>query len=141
LPRELEAVAQLKLRIRERLRRKIEAAAKRHRVSLNTEMHARLEASFEDKARNDFATIAQDISLRMTDLDQLTTEMEIAWARFGASQELIALGNLMAEKIIEHGERFEWVQDLAGLATEWRRHRAAAEQRLREMRLGREENS
>jgi Arc-like DNA binding domain len=140
LPRKPADIAHVNLRIREHLRRKLEAEAKRHQVSLNSEVMQRLEASFEDKARNDFTTIAQDISLRMTDLDQLTREMEIAWARFGASQELIALGNLMAEKIIDHGERFEWVQDLARLATEWRRQRAVAEQRLREMRLGRENN-
>ncbi len=140
MPRKPVDIAHVNLRIREHLRKRLETAAKRHQVSLNSEVMQRLETSFDDKARNDFVTIAQDISLKIGDLDLLTTEMENAWARFGASQELIALGNLMAEKIIDHGDRVEWVRDLAHLAKEWRGQRAVAEHRLREMRLGREED-
>jgi hypothetical protein len=131
LPRKPADVAHINFRIREHLRRKIETAAKRHQVSLNSEMHARLEASFDDQTRNDFATIAQDISLRMADLDQLTSEMEAAWARLEATREMIALGDLMASEILDHGERLEWVKALAGLAHHWKRLHAAAELPLR----------
>jgi hypothetical protein len=129
-------IVELKLRARESLRRKLEAAAKRHQVSLNNEMVTRLEASLEDKARNDFATIAQDLRLQMADLDRLTTEMETEWARLKATREVLVLADLITTKIIDRGERDEGVKDLVWPARELRHLRATVDQPFREPRPG-----
>jgi hypothetical protein len=59
---------QTNLRIKEALRRQIEAAAKKHQVSFNREVIQRLEDSLEIKARKSLVAIAAD--------------MEHSWSRF-----------------------------------------------------------
>jgi hypothetical protein len=76
-PRKPTDVAHVNLRIRENLRRRLETEAKHHRVSLNSEMLARLEASFE---ATDLATTAQR-------LRQIVTQLETAWLRLEAIRE------------------------------------------------------
>jgi Arc-like DNA binding domain len=52
---------QVNLRIKEELRRKLEAAAKEHEVSFNQEIRARLEESLERKAKQSIESVASDI--------------------------------------------------------------------------------
>jgi hypothetical protein len=60
-------VVQVNLRLREALRRKLEAAARQRGVSLNFEMTDRLAKSFEqDEAKSVAETIAQEIRERVT---------------------------------------------------------------------------
>jgi flagellar motility protein MotE (MotC chaperone) len=82
MPRKPSAVLQYKLRIRETLRRKIEKAAEKNRVSANAEMARRLERTFDQEALFDVANVAEDL--------------KIIWARY--SQALDGLqeqGDLM----------------------------------------------
>jgi hypothetical protein len=125
MPREPVNTAQLKFRIHKRLRAKLEFAAQRRHLTLNSEVTRRLEASFDDEIRGDFATIAQN-------LDLLITQLETAWMRLEATREVLVLGDLLTTKIINHGERHEWVKDLTWPAQEWRRLRATVDQPLRE---------
>lgn len=69
MPRKSTDTAQLKLRIREDLRRQLEAAAKKRDVSLNYEMTDRLRASFD---RADLYT-----------LGRVASDMQTVWARYG----------------------------------------------------------
>ena len=61
-------IAQLKLRIREDLRRRLEQAAKKRDVSLNFEMTDRLRASFDQEAHRK--------------IDQIASGLENVWQRF-----------------------------------------------------------
>jgi len=83
MTRKITAIAQLKLRIREDLRRRLEQAAKKRDASLNFEMTDRLRASFDQET---YRT-----------LDQVTAGLEGAYARFARetrdrlqTQELMA---------------------------------------------------
>jgi hypothetical protein len=66
--RKQNETVQVNLRIKEELRRKLEAAAKEHQVSLNQEIRERLEESLERKAKQSLQGIASD--------------MDRNWARF-----------------------------------------------------------
>jgi hypothetical protein len=59
--RNANAIVQVGLRLRESLRRKLEAAAKEHQVSFNREITARLQDSLEAKTRQSLADIAADM--------------------------------------------------------------------------------
>jgi len=69
MPRKFSDIVQFKLRIREESRRRLERAAKSHKVSLNHEIASRLERSFEHDATRTLDIVARDI--------------EINWALFG----------------------------------------------------------
>ena len=58
-----DAIVQVKLRIREQLRRRLEAAAKKRGVALNYEMMSRLERSFEQESILALEVIAHDMQL------------------------------------------------------------------------------
>jgi DNA-binding transcriptional regulator GbsR (MarR family) len=89
--RKLTDTVQLKLRIREELRRKLERAAIKREVSLNTEMVERLEASF--KAAELFDEIKGAIA---TNMSPVTAELE--WLR--RSQEQL---NAQLQRIKKEG--------------------------------------
>jgi hypothetical protein len=122
LPRKPTDAAQIKFRIREHLRRKLEADAKRNRRSLSSEVTRRLEASYE---ATPVAKILQDIDLHIT-------EMETAWARLEATREFLVLADQLTTKIIDHGERDEFGRELVWRARDLRRLRATVDQPLRE---------
>lgn len=121
-----------KLRIRESLRARLAAEAERNRVSVNSEMTRRLEASLEDKPRATLATAAEDYGTSARDIRQVTTEMENEWAGLRATQTLMLLVDLLTVKIIDHGERDEIGRELSWPARELQRLRAVIEQRRRE---------
>jgi Arc-like DNA binding domain len=134
LPRKPADVAHINFRIREHLRRKLEAEAKRHQVSLNSEMHSRLEQSFE----------ATPVAKIQQDIDRQITLMETAWLRFDVTPTFLALVDQLTTKILNHGVRDElgrelsgsaWVEfgrELSGYAQDVRRLRATVGQPLRE---------
>jgi Arc-like DNA binding domain len=105
LPRKPVDIAHVNLRIREHLRKRLEAAAKRNRISLNGEIMQRLEASFEEKPQVDIVTI-----------NQVIAELENAWARLTATREVLALVDLLTTKILEHNVRDEFGRELPGEA-------------------------
>lgn len=122
MPRKPADVAHINFRICEHLRRKLEAEAKRHKVSLNAEMHTRLEQSFEA------APVAQIVQ----DIDRQITLMEVAWLRFDVTPDFLTLVDQLTAKVLDHGERDEFGRELSGLARELRRLRATVGQPLRE---------
>ncbi len=74
--------AQLKLRIREDLRRRLERAARKRAVSLNFEMTDRLKESFDREAQRTIDAVGSDIAGH--------------WARFGGAwHELNKQGDLV----------------------------------------------
>jgi uncharacterized protein (UPF0147 family) len=108
MPRKPSATLQYKLRIRESLRRRIEAAAKPRGVSANYEMVSRLEASFA-------ADVARSI-------DIIADDIEKNWSRgFGAAlHELNKQGDLL--RVVE--PLLKLIEDDADVS---KRIRAAAE--------------
>jgi hypothetical protein len=73
-------IVQVGLRIRESLRRKLEAEARRHRVSLNNEIALRLQDSFEDLgARRSLDSITMQMGLYWTQLasDVVASRLEL----------------------------------------------------------------
>jgi len=90
MPRKESAILDYKLRIRESLRRRIEAAAKRHGVSLNFEMASRLERSFDQESQRS--------------MDETAEHLRTVHERFAkAHHEANKLGDLMraTEALIE----------------------------------------
>jgi hypothetical protein len=79
MPRKPMQVVQVNLRIREGLRRKLEAAAKKRGVSLNFEMTDRLARSFEGETFQDLesgvARVAQKLELLAASLTIGTPEL------------------------------------------------------------------
>jgi hypothetical protein len=73
MPRKQSAVLDYKLRIKESLRRKIEASAKQRGVSLNYEMARRLEQSFVQGPLDEAAF----------KIHMMSQDMETRWAQFG----------------------------------------------------------
>src|SRR5262245_25615563 len=87
--RKPSVIVAIKLRIREKLRARLEAAAARNRTSMNSEIAQRLEASFEAQSKQTFFDTSQD--------------MQIHWARWGqALHELNKQGDLLraTEKLL-----------------------------------------
>ena len=132
MPRKPTDIVEPKLRMRESLRARLAVEAERHRVSLNSEMVTRLEASLEDKTWNDLAAAGQDFAAVAQDLRQVTTEMENEWGGLKATQTLMLLVDLLTAKIIDHGEQDEIRRELSWPARELQRLRAVIEQRRRE---------
>ena len=82
--------AQLKLRIREALRRRLEQAAKKRDVSLNFEMTSRLTESFDREA--------------LRTIDAVASNLENVWERFARESENRSLQEELmraAEALIE----------------------------------------
>jgi hypothetical protein len=129
LPRKPADIAHVNLRIRENLRRRLEVEAKRHRFSLNSEMHARLEQSFYDKAHGDIWEIAHGI--------------KSAWLRLEAVQEQRALAGLVMEALKEltgdADEIAERAKALAAPARKWLAIQELLDQQDREDRLSPDE--
>jgi hypothetical protein len=65
MPRKPSDIVQFKVRIREKLRRRIEEAAKKNRISTNAEMASRLQASFdrEDLAQTVEKSVQKTVQL------------------------------------------------------------------------------
>jgi uncharacterized protein YecA (UPF0149 family) len=63
MPRRPTEVVQVNLRLRERLRRRLEQAARKRDVSLNFEMHSRLEQSFEQQDQRGLDNVRADFEL------------------------------------------------------------------------------
>ena len=75
----------LSLRLQERLRQRLERAAHDHNISLNKEIHLRLEDSFtSETSRN---------------LDKIVADLEICWLRFSARFLRLDLEDTLAEKL------------------------------------------
>jgi hypothetical protein len=75
-------VVQLKIRLREHQRRRLEREAKRRGVSLSYEMTSRIERSFEQE--------------NVRGIDVIRADMETAWARYGdAMHRLNMQGDLV----------------------------------------------
>jgi hypothetical protein len=69
MSRKPTATIQLKLRIRESLRRKLADQAERHRFSLNNEIRYRLEQSLEAQDRLEFAALLGHLSNHIDRMD------------------------------------------------------------------------
>jgi hypothetical protein len=105
-------------------------------------MTLRLALSFEEKPLGDLAATAKAVDL-------IVTELERAWRRLEATREALALGDLVMAEIQDliaakyrqddYAERVRMalarIEALAWPAQQWRRLRAAVDQRLRETRL------
>jgi hypothetical protein len=78
---------QINLRIKEAFRRQLEREAEAHRVSLNKEMQMRLEDSFTQSATRQ--------------LDSISADMAVAWARFSDRFLLLSLENDLAEALAQ----------------------------------------
>ena len=63
MPRKPTATAQLKLRIREDLRRRLEATAKKRAVSLNSELVWRLQQSLDQELLLKFGELVRDLDV------------------------------------------------------------------------------
>ena len=122
-------IAHVNLRIREGLRRRLEAEAKRHHVSLNSEMALLLQTALLDKPHGDIWSIAQDI--------------KGAWEQFEATREELALWGLIADQLERDGSPDEIVERVKGLVAgpvpKWRAIRELLRQQDREERLSPEE--
>ena len=104
MPRKLAVAAQIKFRIHEDLRRKIEAEAKRHRCSLSSEATRRLKASFETPP------VAQILET----IDRQTTLMEDAWLRFAVTPDFLAEVDRLTTAIINQPVRNELARSFRG---------------------------
>jgi hypothetical protein len=90
LRRNANATVQVNARIKEKLRRKLEAAAKEHQVSFNQELTTRLEDSFEKETVQTFENAAQSIAqdaLRLRSLADTVVERMGTWPGLLASQQ------------------------------------------------------
>ena len=76
LRRKLGTLVQVNLRVREELRRALEAAASAHNVSFNQELTARLEASLEQEARQSLQSLATNLERRSHDIELATRRLE-----------------------------------------------------------------
>ena len=90
LRRNANATVQVNLRIKETLRRKLEAAAKEHQVSFNQELTARLEDSLEKETVQSLENAAQSLAqdaLRLRSLTNTVVERMGTWPGLLASQQ------------------------------------------------------
>ena len=69
MPRKPSEIIQVNLRMRERLRQRLEKQAKRHGVSLNYEMLSRIEQTFETE--------------NLRTLESIVEDQKNVWARYG----------------------------------------------------------
>jgi hypothetical protein len=99
MPRKPSAILQYKLRIRESLRRRIEKAAEKNKVSANYEMVSRLERSFDQEHTIEIAAVAGHIEAAWARLDQIFHELNKQGDLLGAAEELVAqIEQLPAER-------------------------------------------
>ncbi len=91
MPRKPTAIVQYKLRIREALRRRIEAAAKARRVSANAEMAQRLEQSFEQQEHVSVALSACSLEVITARLGELLHPINVQGDLLRAVEELLAV--------------------------------------------------
>jgi hypothetical protein len=108
--RQPHEIANINLRIRESLRRKLEREAKRHRFSLNTEIRLRLEDTLQRQAPRELELIAADI--------------ELHWARYADRHLALELEDQLIARLAEVAESKD--PELASLARvcldkRWRR--------------------
>jgi hypothetical protein len=131
VPRKPADIAHVNLRVRENLRRRLEIEAKRRRFSLNSEIHARLEQSFYDKAHGDIWEIARTLKDNCLRLE--------------ATEELLALGDLVMEELKRGGSAEEIAERVKGLVAgpvqKWSAIRDLLHQQDREERLSPDERS
>jgi hypothetical protein len=106
MSRQPQETVSVTLRIRERLRARLEHEAQRHRFSLNNEIRIRLEDSFE---RRDAVRSLSDV----------VDDLQINWARFSARFLRLDLEQQLAEAITQTND-LEKIRTLARL---WLRHR------------------
>jgi hypothetical protein len=90
MPRKPSAILQYKLRIRENLRRRIEKAAEKNRVSANYEMVSRLERSFDQEHTIEIAAVAGHIEAAWARLDQIFHDLNKQGDLLRAAEELVA---------------------------------------------------
>jgi hypothetical protein len=90
VPRKPTDIVQLKLRIRETLRRRIEAAAKKRQVSANYEMTSRLQQSFDQEAQRTIDAIAADIKTHWLRFGDAWHDLNKQGALWQAAEALIA---------------------------------------------------
>jgi hypothetical protein len=110
--RKPEEGAQIKLRLREDLKRRLEQQAARHRSTLSTEVRHRLENSLEEGARGA--------------LEDIVSDLRIAWGRFSARFLRMELADQLADAVMENGDAVR-IRTLAQLIVE---HRAAERRNL-----------
>jgi len=104
-PRQPHEFAQISLRLREPLRRKLERAAAAHHFTLNNEVRIRLEDSFN----RDAAYM----------LDDLIGDLRIRWARQGERDKALEFGDQLAAAVL--AQQWGVAPQLARL---WQQHRA-----------------
>jgi hypothetical protein len=95
-----DAIVQVKLRIRERLRRRLTEAAKKRGVAVNYEMMSRLERSFEQE------------SIRA--LDEIAPDIQLNWLRFGERFLGLGLTNEIIQELVKNVD-----PKVASLAAAW----------------------
>jgi hypothetical protein len=106
MSRQPHEIANINLRIRETLRRKIQRAAEQHHFSLNNEIRIRLEDS-----------LTRDATYT---LDDMISDLRIKWARQGERDKALEFGDQLAAAVLA---RDGW-ENIAQLARLWQQHRA-----------------
>jgi predicted transcriptional regulator len=112
MPRKPSDVTQIKIRVREDLRRRLEQAAKKHDVSINAEMTSRLASSFE----------LPELSKITAGLARATNGLTEIYVHLG--EELLA--RVQQEKLIAAAEKL--VSELPAEIRERQTVRSAIEQ-------------
>jgi hypothetical protein len=106
LARKITDTVHVNFRMREPLRRRLEAAAKQHRVSLNGEMRLRLEASFEDQAKRTMDEIAGDMARHWARFGEAFHNANLTGDLLRASEQLVAAVEADdKQKVVEAVER------------------------------------
>jgi hypothetical protein len=85
------AVVQVKLRIREAERLKLEAAAKRNGVTMNGEMAARIARTFRDQAALEISQLVEDVRRSLGPLLADTHDLMMSGEAARSADELVAL--------------------------------------------------
>jgi hypothetical protein len=88
MPRELNQTVQINLRIKERERRQLEAAAESNGVSLNAEMAARIARTFRQEEQDEAARSAENLSYLLKPLVDDLHELAKAGDLIRAADEL-----------------------------------------------------
>src|SRR5262245_26020289 len=92
--RKQAARADIKIRMKEPLRAKIEAAAKRRGVSMNAEMVSRLEQSFQKEGVSDeFQTAVDGLHKRLDKLEASFSMAGKSHVQFGGASEVKEKGS------------------------------------------------
>jgi hypothetical protein len=116
MPRQPHEPVQIKLRLAEPLRRKLEREAQRHHFTLNNEIRIRLEDSLEDKQPT-------------RKLDDIAQDMDRGWARFSNRFIMLTLEDQLATALSRTKD-----PEVSSLARVWLMHREQ-DRRLAEGRV------